>query len=128
MPFSDMTCYFVYITTSGKEEARLIGQAIVDEKLAACANIIDGMESIYRWEGKVVQDQETVLIAKTTRIRLGELEARVQELHSYEVPCIVAMPIGYGSSEYLEWVGRETVGSKKEAEGRRQKAEGKRQK
>ncbi|TVQ15932.1 MAG: divalent-cation tolerance protein CutA [Balneolaceae bacterium] len=108
MPFSDSTCYFVYITTSGIDEARLIGQALIDDKLAACANIVDGMESIYRWEGKVVQDQETVLIAKTTRNRLGELEARVKELHSYDVPCIVAMPIGFGSSDYLEWIWRET--------------------
>lgn len=109
MPLTDMTCYFVYITTSEKEEARKIGQALVDDKLAACANIVDGMESIYRWDGNIVQDNETVLIAKTTGAKLEALEARVKALHSYDVPCIVAMPIGFGSPEYLDWIRRETI-------------------
>ncbi|MCA1802836.1 MAG: divalent-cation tolerance protein CutA [Rhodothermaceae bacterium] len=110
MPPTDTTCYFVYITTSGNEEAILIGQALVDDKLAACANIVDGMESIYRWEGKVVQDHETVLIAKTTGAKLEALEARVKMLHSYDVPCIVAMPIAFGSKEYLDWIRAEVRG------------------
>jgi periplasmic divalent cation tolerance protein len=109
MPITDTTCYFVYITTSGKEEARQIGQALVDEKLTACANIVDGMEAIYRWDGNIVHDNETVLIAKTTGGRLEALEARVKALHSYDVPCIVAMPIGFGSPEYLDWIRAETI-------------------
>ncbi|MFU8861879.1 MAG: divalent-cation tolerance protein CutA [Cyclonatronaceae bacterium] len=108
MQLTETNCYFVYITTQGKEEARLIGQALVDEKLAACANIIGGMESIYRWDGTVVQDRESVLIAKTTGERLDALEAKVKELHSYDVPCIIAMPIVAGSSDYLDWIREET--------------------
>jgi periplasmic divalent cation tolerance protein len=107
MPMTDMTCYFVYITTSGSEEARQIGQALVDEKLAACANIVDGMESIYRWDGNIVQDHEAVLIAKTTGSGLEALEARVKTLHSYDVPCIIALPIAFGSKEYLDWIRAE---------------------
>lgn len=103
-----MNCLFVYITTSGEDEAHEIGRKLVDEKLAACANIIKGMESVYRWKGGIVTDKETVLIAKTTELRYEALEKRVKELHSYEVPCIVAMPVAHGSAGYLDWIVEET--------------------
>jgi periplasmic divalent cation tolerance protein len=101
---------FIYITTSGAEEAMEIGRKLVEEKLAACANIIRGMETVYRWKGEVVSDSETVLILKTTDARYAELEARVKKLHSYEVPCIIAMPVELGSTEYLDWIADETGG------------------
>jgi periplasmic divalent cation tolerance protein len=109
-----MKCLFVYITTSGEEEALEIGRRLVEEKLAACANVIRGMESVYRWEGKVVSDTETALIAKTTELRYSALEQRVKELHSYDVPCIVALPLDHGSSEYLGWIADETESGRTE--------------
>ncbi|HLR26650.1 MAG TPA: divalent-cation tolerance protein CutA, partial [Fodinibius sp.] len=68
----------VYITTGSKEEAQSIGRKLVEEKLAACVNIVDGMESIYRWEGKIVEDQETILIAKTPYHNVKDLTKRVK--------------------------------------------------
>lgn len=96
----------VYVTTKDREEARTIGTALVQEKLAACANILDGMESIYRWEGKVASGQESVLILKTTYNNLTKLTQRVKELHSYDVPAIVSINLAEqeGNAEYLNWV------------------------
>src|SRR5690625_5466282 len=87
----------VYITTENKREARAIGRTLVEEKLAACINIVDGMESIYRWEGKIVEEQETILIAKTPYHNVRELTDRVKELHSYECPCVISLT---GSKNY----------------------------
>lgn len=106
-----MALQFVYITTGSREEARRIGRALVEERLAACVNILDGMNSFYWWEGAVQDDQETVLIAKT-RDRLQErLTARVRELHSYDCPCVVALPIEGGNPAYLDWLAAETEGA-----------------
>tara|TARA_R100001143_G_scaffold63588_2_gene72818 strand:- start:75167 stop:75526 length:360 start_codon:yes stop_codon:yes gene_type:complete len=96
----------VYVTTKDREEARKIGAAMVEEKLAACANIIDGMESIYRWEEKVETGKETVLILKTTYNNITKLTRRIKELHSYDVPAIVSINLAEqeGNAEYLNWV------------------------
>lgn len=99
---------FVYMTAKDKDEARKIGRALVQEKLAACVNIIDNMESIYRWEGKVEEGKETVLIAKTRKGLVGKLTKKVKSMHSYECPCVVALPVEGGSKEFLDWVRRET--------------------
>jgi periplasmic divalent cation tolerance protein len=99
---------FVYVTTANREEARAIGQVLVEERLVACVNIIDGMSSIYRWQGEVQEDSETVLIAKTGAARMPRLVARIKALHSYEVPCVVAVPITEGNPDYLAWVQDET--------------------
>jgi periplasmic divalent cation tolerance protein len=97
---------FVYVTTSGREEARKIGRIIVEEKLAACANIIDGMESIYHWKGKVETGSECILIFKTTYSNVSRLSERVKSLHSYEVPCIISINLAEqeGNEDYLEWI------------------------
>ena len=79
---SEMSKQLVYMTAGSPEEARRIGAALVEDRLAACVNIIDGMHSIYRWEGKLQQDQETILIAKTTRDRLPVLIETVKAMHS----------------------------------------------
>ncbi len=97
----------VYMTAGSPEEARRIGEALVENRLAACVNIIDGMHSIYRWEGKLQKDQETVLIAKTTRERLPALIEAVQSMHSYDCPCIVSFDIDGGHPDFLEWIGAE---------------------
>ena len=105
-----MRFLFVYITAKDRQQARAIGKTIVTEKLAACVNIIDGMNSIYFWEGKLCDDTEAVLIAKTRDTMLDRLTKRVKELHSYSVPCIVALPIVGGNREYLGWLRNETAG------------------
>lgn len=99
-----MTFNFVYITTSGVEEARKIGLALVEEKLAACVNILPQMESIYHWQGKLEQSQEAVLIAKTDSNTLEMLSRRVKELHSYSMPCIAIVPVKSGNDDYFKWL------------------------
>lgn len=97
---------FVYITTKNHKEAKKIGSALVEEKLAACANIIDNMESIYEWKGKIETDSECILIAKTTYGNISDLRKRVKELHSYDVPCVISINLSEqeGNEEYLDWL------------------------
>ena len=98
----------LYMTAGSAEEARRIGAALVAERLIACANVIDGMTSVYRWEGEVRNDSEAVLIAKTRRALVDAVTARVKALHSYSCPCVVALPIGGGNPDFLDWIGTET--------------------
>ncbi len=98
----------IYITTDGTAEARMIGHALVEGRLAACANILDPMTSVYWWHGAVREAQETVLIAKTTVEKVDALTARVIELHSYDCPCIVSVPIDGGNPAFIDWVAAET--------------------
>ena len=98
----------IYITTDSAEEARTIGRALVEARLAACANVLGPMTSIYRWEGAVREGEEAVLIAKTAAGLVDGLTAKVQELHSYDCPCIVALPIDGGNLAFLDWIAAET--------------------
>ena len=98
----------VYMTTASRDEARKIGRALVEERLAACANVIDGMESVYWWQGKLTEDRETVLIAKTRAELVPALTERVRALHSYTVPCVVALPLMGGNPDYMAWLEAET--------------------
>lgn len=100
----------VYITTKDKKEAQAIGKKLVEERLTACVNIIDGMESIYRWEGEVQAAEECILIAKTPYHNVKELTERVKELHSYNCPCIISLQLSEqeGNEEYQQWLIRET--------------------
>ena len=97
----------LYMTAGSAEEARRIGAALVDERLAACVNVIDGMTSIYRWEGALHNDSEAVLIAKTRRALVDDVVARVKALHSYSCPCVVALPIVGGNPAFLDCIGQE---------------------
>ncbi len=106
--FRTMTAFLVYITSENKAEAKRIGRALVEERLAACANVIDGMTSIYRWQGKVCEDSEAVLIAKTTATRLPALTERVKVLHGYDCPCVAAVPITGGNSDFIDWISAQT--------------------
>ena len=99
-----MNCHIIYVTCPHMEEARTIGNQLVEENMVACVNLLSGMESIYRWEGKIQQGREVVLLAKTTAARVDEVMARVVELHSYEVPCVVAWPIEKGNPDFLKWI------------------------
>lgn len=98
---------WVYMTAGSKEEAVAVGEALINEKLAACVNILDHMNSIFMWEGKVEHDTETVLIAKTTAERVPELVEKVKEIHSYDCPCIVSLPIVDGNPAFIEWIADE---------------------
>jgi periplasmic divalent cation tolerance protein len=95
---------FVYMTAKDAAEARDIGAYLVKSKLAACVNILDRMHSIYVWEDEVQEDEEVVLIAKTTAERAQDLIDAVKERHSYDCPCIVTMPVSGGNPDYLQWV------------------------
>jgi periplasmic divalent cation tolerance protein len=99
-----MAIHLVYITTRDSNEAKSIGHHLVASRLAACVNIIEGMISIYRWNGELQEDQEAVLIAKTTENRVTALIEAVKERHSYECPCIVSFPVTRGNEAYLNWI------------------------
>ncbi len=101
---SDEAIVLAYITTRDADEAGRIGQALVEERLCACVNILPGMRSIYRWQGAIERAEETVLIAKTRAALFPALAARVQALHSYEVPCVLELPIGRGHEAYVRWL------------------------
>lgn len=105
-----MSVKFLYVTAPSGDEAGRIGAALVEERLAACANILEGMRSVYWWEGAVQEEREAVLILKTTADKLAAAIERVQALHSYDVPCVVALPVEAGNAAFLDWVGKETEG------------------
>jgi periplasmic divalent cation tolerance protein len=107
--FTRMEARFVYITCGSQAEALNIGTALVEARLAACVNLLPGMISLYRWQGEVQQDQECVLIAKTTAACLPALTKQVQDLHSYELPCVVALPLVGGNPDFLQWIGAEVA-------------------
>jgi len=94
----------VLVTCSSEEEAVKIANSLVEERLAACANIISPVRSIYRWEGKVWDEREWMLIMKTQKKKFKDLEKKVKSLHSYSVPEIIALPIVEGSVPYLKWL------------------------
>ena len=100
----------IVVLTNVPDEAlaRHIGAALVEQKLAACVNILGACESIYRWQGKVETARETPLMIKTTRARYVEVEAVIRAMHVYEVPEIVVLPVENGLPAYLDWVRAET--------------------
>jgi periplasmic divalent cation tolerance protein len=93
----------IYITAGDLPEARKIGHILVEERLAACANIFP-ITSIFRWEGNVDEVSEYGIIVKTRTEKVKEIEKRVKEIHSYEVPCVISFKIDDGSPEYLKWI------------------------
>ena len=98
----------VYITTSSVSEAKKIGRRLVEDKLVACANIISPVNSIYRWQGKICDDKEALIMLKTKKKLFKQIEKKVKELHSYEVPEVIAVPLVEGSDNYLSWLKNET--------------------
>jgi periplasmic divalent cation tolerance protein len=99
----------VLVTAPTAEKAAEIARAVVEERLAACGNVVPGLRSIYRWEGRVQEDAEALLVLKTTRARFEALRDRVLALHPYEVPEVIALPVAAGSARYLAWIGAETA-------------------
>ncbi len=102
-----MNVNFIYMTAGSMDEAKKIGGELVLSKLAACVNILENMNSIYMWEGKVQNDREVVMIAKTTEARVPQLVDKVKSLHSYDCPCIVSIPVSGGNQAFLDWVQEE---------------------
>ncbi len=100
---------FLYITVGSAGEAASIARDLLDDRLIACANIIDGATSLYRWEGKIADEKEAVMIAKTREDLVEKVIERVRELHSYDCPCIVALPIVSGNPAFLDWIDEETA-------------------
>jgi periplasmic divalent cation tolerance protein len=98
----------VLITAPNENDAEVIAKALLEARLAACVNIIRNIRSLYRWQGKVEDEQEVLMIVKTRKERFGELVKKVRGLHSYTVPEIIALPVTDGLEEYLGWIGQET--------------------
>ena len=101
-----MNFFLIYITTKNEEEALKLANLAVQKNLAACGNIFPKMKSIYKWKNKLQNDKETVLILKTNLNKYPLLEKLILEKHSYEVPCILKIPISDGNKEYLKWIDR----------------------
>jgi len=104
-----MSAAFVYITTESAAQAESIGRALVEARLAACVNILPGMHSLYHWQGSIASAQETVLIAKTRMDLTEALTAKVKELHTYDIPCVVVLPVVAGLPDFLQWIDAETT-------------------
>ena len=98
----------VFVTCGSEDETLKIGRALVEERLAACANIVSPLRSIYGWEGNICDEKEWLLIIKTRKSRFEDLAKRVKALHSYSVPEIIALPITEGSPAYLNWIEENT--------------------
>ena len=94
----------VLLTVPNAETAEKLAEALVGERLAACVNVLDGVRSTYRWKGAVERDDELLCICKTTRAAFDQLRARVVELHPYEVPEVIALPVELGHAPYLAWI------------------------
>jgi periplasmic divalent cation tolerance protein len=99
----------VFVTTPNRAEAERIARDLVEKRLAACVNVLPKCLSVYRWQGEIVQDEEALMVIKTRSALFAELRDRILELHSYEVPEVVAMPIVEGSEGYLRFLD-ENVG------------------
>jgi periplasmic divalent cation tolerance protein len=99
---------FIYVTAPSAEQAKSIGRTLVEERLAACVNILEGMTSFFWWEGKIDEGHEAVLIAKTRAPLCDAVVDRVRALHGYSCPCVVALPLVGGNPAFLEWIASET--------------------
>lgn len=107
-----MSYSLIYITAGSLDEAKALGRALVEARLAACANVLPGIVPIYWWEGKVEEEgSEVALIAKTRSELVDRVVALVKARHSYECPCVVALPITAGNPAFLDWIAAETQGA-----------------
>ena len=99
---------FVYITSPGAEEAKKIAKCLLEEKLIACANIYPGVTSLYWWEGKIAEEGECVLIAKTTEGSFEKVKDEIEKIHPYKTPCIVKIPVS-SNEKYFDWVKSQLI-------------------
>lgn len=103
-----MNALFVYVTAADDAEAECIARTVVEERLAACANQLGAIKSVYWWDGKVCTGEEVALVLKTSEDRKTELVARIKQLHSYDCPAIACLPITDGNPDFLDWIASET--------------------
>jgi periplasmic divalent cation tolerance protein len=103
----------LYVTAASRAEALAIGKALVGERLAACANVFDGIASTYWWQGTLTEDAEAIVIVKTRARLVRRAIARIKALHSYTVPCIVEWRIGAANRDYTRWIAAETRAPKR---------------
>lgn len=103
-----MEAVVIYVTCQDNQQAREIGQTLVKERLVACVNILPTIQSLYWWNDEIQDDTETAFLAKTTPKNVDKIIARVGELHSYECPCVIAMPIEKANPNYLNWIIEQT--------------------
>ena len=94
----------IYVTASDEEEAIAIGDLILKERLAACSNVISNMKTSYWWNGSLEKDNEAILILKTLETNIDGIISRIKEVHSYDNPCIIALPVIKASDDYLKWI------------------------
>tara|TARA_B100001964_G_C13820151_1_gene416928 strand:+ start:245 stop:580 length:336 start_codon:yes stop_codon:yes gene_type:complete len=107
MKSSEKLCW-VYLTAGSVEEAKNIGRKLVEQNLVACVNLLENMTSIYKWEDKLEEGQEVVMIAKTRKTLMPKLIKTLTKHHSYECPCVLELPIQGGHPEFLRWIATET--------------------
>ncbi len=99
----------VLVTCPSRQVGEKVGRTVVEERLAACVNMVPGIVSLYRWEGKLCRDREVLLVVKTRRPKFAALARRIKSLHPYTVPEILALPIAHGHPKYLAWVKESTT-------------------
>ncbi|RAU22527.1 divalent-cation tolerance protein CutA [Paramagnetospirillum kuznetsovii] len=102
----------IYIAAPDRDAALALARALVEARLVACANVMDGATSLYWWDGKIAEDSEVVMICKTRTALVEAVVAKVKELHSYDCPCVVALPITGGNPAFLDWIGAECLPGK----------------
>lgn len=100
---------FLYVTCKNAEEARKIAKDLIQSRMAACANIVPVIESIYEWDGSLQQDHEALLLLKTTAERSKDCQIRIKNIHSYTTPCILELTVGSGNNDYINWLVRQTL-------------------
>lgn len=105
-----MTNYSIIITTTSSiEEAKKLAHSLVENKLAACANIIPKIISVYNWKNQINEDEEYLLLIKTKEKNFEQVKEKIKELHSYELPEIIMIPVQNGLNDYLDWINKETI-------------------
>ncbi len=106
----EIDCVMVWTTIGSRTDGHKLASVLVEERLAACVNVMGEMDSIYRWHGKVESGRERQVVMKTTANRIPALRARLHELHDYELPEFIVVPIAAGSEPYLEWIRESAAG------------------
>jgi periplasmic divalent cation tolerance protein len=106
----EIDCVIVWTTIGSSTDGHKLASVLVEERLAACVNVMSEMESVYRWQGKVETERERQVVMKTTANRIPALKARLRELHDYELPEFIVLPITAGSEPYLQWIRESAAG------------------
>lgn len=105
-----MEFIIIYCTVPNKKEGKIIAKSLIENNLAACINVIDKIESTFSWDGELCEETEAMMIIKTKKVLFEEIRTSIKELHSYNVPEIIALPIVEADETYLKWIAHETRG------------------